>query len=545
MRSSAVALLGAFLVSLALIPFAKWVARSLGAVDVGGGRRVHAGSIPRLGGIAVVLGFFIPLVALFFTESYVASIFYAQPKRIIGLLGGGLIVAILGALDDIRGVRPRTKLAVQTLAALFAYACGYRIEGMLLPYVGTLELEWLSIPATCLWFVAIINALNLIDGLDGLAGGVAFFACVGNFTMGMIGDAYMVMLLSATLAGAIVGFLVFNFNPASIFMGDSGSMFLGFVLAATSLLGALVKNTTVVAIAVPIMVLGLPIADTAIAMLRRAITRRPIMTADRGHIHHRLLDLGLTHRRAVLTLYGVCAALTVAAVAASLGRGLETTVALVLFAIVLAGLIRVAGVFDRAMVASQRRLVPLNDVTARVRAALPDALLALTPSTRVADLDASMASFVAESGCSQPSSRTVRRPWRAPTWCAACVATRSWTSESRTRARPARSCSWPWTCTPAWWLRSTSATTSAPSRSVPRLRPTPTSRLAEGRLRCSRRRCGSADSDRRCAPAPRRWCRRGSRTPRPAAARPSASRSEGSCWGSLSIRRTPHCDSPK
>jgi UDP-GlcNAc:undecaprenyl-phosphate GlcNAc-1-phosphate transferase len=136
----------------------------LGAVDVGGGRRVHAGSIPRLGGIAVVLGFFIPLVALFFTESYVASIFYAQPKRIIGLLGGGLIVAILGALDDIRGVRPRTKLAVQTLAALFAYACGYRIEGMLLPYVGTLELEWLSIPATCLWFVAIINALNLIDG---------------------------------------------------------------------------------------------------------------------------------------------------------------------------------------------------------------------------------------------------------------------------------------------------------------------------------------------------------------------------------------------
>ena len=398
MLASSVGLLGAFLVSLALIPFAKWVARKLGAVDVGGGRRVHHGAIPRLGGIAVVLGFFIPLAAMFFTESYVASIFYAQPQRIIGLAGGGLLVAILGALDDIRGVRPRTKLAVQTLAALFAYACGYRIDGMLLPYVGVVQLGWLSIPATCLWFVAIINALNLIDGLDGLAGGVAFFACLGNFAMGYIGDAYMVMLLSATLAGAIVGFLVFNFNPASIFMGDSGSMFLGFVLAATSLLGALVKNTTVVAIAVPIMVLGLPIADTAIAMLRRALTHRPIMTADRGHIHHRLLDLGLTHRRAVLTLYGVCAALTVAAVAASLGRGLETTGALVLFALVLAGLIRVAGVFDRAMVASQRRMMPLNDVTARVRAALPDALLALTPSTRVTQLDAALAAFVTQAG---------------------------------------------------------------------------------------------------------------------------------------------------
>ncbi|MCB9659026.1 MAG: undecaprenyl/decaprenyl-phosphate alpha-N-acetylglucosaminyl 1-phosphate transferase [Polyangiales bacterium] len=398
MRSSAAGLLGAFLVSLALIPFAKWVARRVGAVDVGGGRRVHDGSIPRLGGIAVVLGFFVPLVALFFTESYVASIFYSQPKRIMGLLGGGLIVATLGALDDVRGVRPRTKLAVQTLAALLAYTCGYRIEGMLLPFVGTVHLGWLSVPATCFWFVAIINALNLIDGLDGLAGGVAFFACVGNFVVAVIGDAYMVMLLSATLAGAIVGFLVFNFNPASIFMGDSGSMFLGFVLAATSLLGALVKNTTVVAIAVPVMVLGLPIADTAIAMLRRALTQRPIMTADRGHIHHRLLDLGLTHRRAVLTLYGVCAALTIAAVAASLGRGLETTIALVLFAIVLAGLVRVAGVFDRAMVAAQRRNRPLNDVTARVRAALPDAMLALTPETRGADLHAVLDRFVREAG---------------------------------------------------------------------------------------------------------------------------------------------------
>jgi UDP-GlcNAc:undecaprenyl-phosphate GlcNAc-1-phosphate transferase len=396
MRASAAGLLGAFLVALALIPFAKWVARRVGAVDVGGGRRVHAGAIPRLGGIAVVLGFFIPLGALFFTESYVASIFYEQPQRIIGLMGGGLIIALLGAWDDIRGVRPRTKLAIQALAALFAYACGYRIEGMLLPLLGTVHLGWLSIPATCFWFVAIINALNLIDGLDGLAGGVAFFACVGNFVMGYIGDAYMVMLLSATLGGAIVGFLVFNFNPASIFMGDSGSMFLGFVLAATSLLGALVKNTTVVAIVVPVMVLGLPIADTAIAMLRRAITRRPIMTADRGHIHHRLLDLGLTHRHAVLSLYGVCAALTVAAVAASLGRGLETTGALVLFTIVLAGLVRVAGVFDRAMVAAQRRNRPLNDVTARVRAALPDALLDLTPQTRAADLHRVLERFVGE-----------------------------------------------------------------------------------------------------------------------------------------------------
>ncbi len=386
------------MITIALIPFAKWVARKVGAVDVGGGRRVHAGAIPRLGGIAVALGFFAPLLALFYTESYVASVFYHEPKRILGLAGGGLIVVLLGIMDDVRGVRPRTKLLVQTLAALFAYACGYQIDGMLLPWVGVVHLGYLSAPATCLWFVAIINALNLIDGLDGLAGGVAFFACIGNFAMGALGDAHMVMLLSATLCGAIVGFLVFNFNPASIFMGDSGSMFLGFVLAATSLLGALVKNTTVVAIAVPIMVLGLPIADTAIAMLRRALTSRPIMTADRGHIHHRLLDLGLTQRRAVLALYGVCAALTVAAVAASVGRGLETTGALILFAVVLAGLVRVAGVFDRAMVAAERRNRPLNVETSRVRAALPDALLALTPATRAEELEGALADFVEAAG---------------------------------------------------------------------------------------------------------------------------------------------------
>ncbi|MEM7610002.1 MAG: MraY family glycosyltransferase, partial [Myxococcota bacterium] len=270
---------------------------------------------------------------------------FEQPWLVFGLVMGGGAAAILGALDDLRGVRALHKLGTQTAIAGLAYAAGFRIDAVALPWVGAVELGVLAIPATMLWFVAVMNAVNLIDGLDGLAAGIAFIACISNFVVGWMNDALLVVLLSAALAGAVLGFLIYNFNPASIFMGDTGSLFLGFVLAATSLLGSSIKSSTTVSLLVPILALGVPIMDTLFAMVRRWLERRPIFAPDRGHIHHKLLDLGLTHRRAVLTLYAVSTAFAVGAVAVALGKNWEVGGALIAVVVVIVGFVKAARLF--------------------------------------------------------------------------------------------------------------------------------------------------------------------------------------------------------
>jgi UDP-GlcNAc:undecaprenyl-phosphate GlcNAc-1-phosphate transferase len=258
-------------------------------------------------------------------------------------------VSGLGALDDLRGIRAWHKLWVQCAAAIIAYACGFRIDGIKLPFIGDLQMGVFGVAITALWIVAIINAVNLIDGLDGLAGGVAFFACVTNFVVGAINHDVITMLLSASLGGSVLGFLLFNFSPASIFMGDSGSMFLGFVLATTSILGNSVKSSTTVAILVPFVALGLPIIDTLLAVMRRVMERRSIFSADRGHIHHQLLAMGLTHRRAVLILYGFSVLFTASAIIVSIGRNAAVGAALVVIAIAVIGVVRSLGNFDVAL----------------------------------------------------------------------------------------------------------------------------------------------------------------------------------------------------
>jgi UDP-GlcNAc:undecaprenyl-phosphate/decaprenyl-phosphate GlcNAc-1-phosphate transferase len=228
---------------VAVTPFVRRLALDMGAVDRPSERRVHGRVIPRLGGIAIIIAFFVPLLALFGLETGVAKQYFSEPMRIVGLVAGALIVSGLGVFDDIRGVRAWTKLWVQFAAAAVAYACGYRIDAVAVPFIGHLEMGVFALPITALWIVAIINAVNLIDGLDGLAGGVAFFACVTNFVVAAINNDGLVMLLSASMGGAVLGFLLYNFNPASIFMGDSGSLFLGYVLATTSILGSSVKSS--------------------------------------------------------------------------------------------------------------------------------------------------------------------------------------------------------------------------------------------------------------------------------------------------------------
>jgi len=215
------------------------------------------------------------------------------------------MIAALGVYDDLRGAGARKKFAVQFAVAGMMYFLGFRVEAIANPFGEAIALGWAALPFTLIWIVGVINAMNLIDGLDGLAGGVALVAVATIFLVSLQRTQPLMILFSAALGGAVVGFLFYNFNPASIFMGDTGSMFLGFVLA-TSSIRTNQKSSTTVAVLIPIITLGLPILDTLLAMSRRAVRGRPLFRADKEHIHHRLLGLGLSHRQAVLVLYGMC-----------------------------------------------------------------------------------------------------------------------------------------------------------------------------------------------------------------------------------------------
>lgn len=313
MRTFLVAFLLAFAVSAALTPLLRRWAIKLGGLDrAGSSRKMHTQPIPRVGGIAIVLGFIVPLIGLSFWENDVSTLFFAHPNRVLGLFLGGVTIALLGLYDDVRGADARMKFTVQVAVAIAMYLLGYAVCLVANPFGKPVQLGLLSGPLTVLWIVGIINALNLIDGLDGLAAGVAVIVVTLTFAVALTRLDVLMCLFMASLAGAVLGFLLYNWNPASIFMGDTGSMFLGFVLGVTTV-ATNQKSSTAVAILVPIVALGLPITDTLLAMLRRASSGRPIFAADREHIHHRLCDLGLGQRQTVLVLYGVCVALALVA----------------------------------------------------------------------------------------------------------------------------------------------------------------------------------------------------------------------------------------
>jgi UDP-GlcNAc:undecaprenyl-phosphate GlcNAc-1-phosphate transferase len=337
----------AFLIALGLsaasIPTIKSLSRRFRLFDRNlSSRKIHTAPIPRLGGIAICLGFYAPLIGLLFHNNMVAQRVYEEPHKIWALLGGGLVIFALGLYDDMRGAGARLKFTVQVLVAAAMYAVGFRIDAISVPFAGHLALGNFGLPLTLLWIVGVINAFNLIDGLDGLAGGVGFFAIATTFLLAISRGDVLMSLYMASLGGAILGFLVFNFNPASIFMGDCGSMFVGFVLAVTSLQTS-VKSSTAVAILIPIVSLGLPILDTLLAMARRLVAGRPMFRADREHIHHKLLSMGFTQRRAVVLLYGLCMFLGMVALAMTYANSEQVTLLLVVVAVVVAVLIRKLG----------------------------------------------------------------------------------------------------------------------------------------------------------------------------------------------------------
>jgi UDP-GlcNAc:undecaprenyl-phosphate GlcNAc-1-phosphate transferase len=245
--------------------------------------------------------------------------------------------------------------------------------------------------------VAFVNAVNLIDGLDGLAGGLAFFAAVTNTIVALITENHVGATINAALGGAVVGFLVYNFNPATIFMGDTGSMFLGFVLGGATLLTGRQKESTIVSLLVPVIALGLPVTDTIFAMVRRAVARRSIFAADRGHIHHRLLDLGITHRRAVLILYGCTVLLCASAIAVALGKDWAVGAALIGALITLLGIARFAGYFQSQMLRNASRAELLSGAAGDIRRELPDLVVTLQDAGTRASVWARLERFLASS----------------------------------------------------------------------------------------------------------------------------------------------------
>ncbi|MCU1299305.1 MAG: hypothetical protein JWO91_3583 [Acidobacteriaceae bacterium] len=222
------------------------------------------------------------------------------------ILAAGFLVFLLGVYDDICDAGPYLKFSVQAVAATMLYAGNLRIINLPVLF-GNHQFSWLvGLPLTVLWVLAITNAFNLIDGLDGLAAGSALFSTIVVFVVALLSHSSFVSLLTLSLAGAILGFLRFNFNPVTIFLGDCGSLFIGFMLSALALLGAQ-KSPTIIAVAIPVVSFGLPILETTLSVFRRLMSGRPVFTADREHIHHKLLQLGFSHRQVVITLYAVSA----------------------------------------------------------------------------------------------------------------------------------------------------------------------------------------------------------------------------------------------
>lgn len=305
MTRIAIAFAVALIVSLLASPFAIKLAHKIGAIDVPRDtRRVHKKPVPRLGGVAIVIGFMVSFII--FTD-------IAIIKK-LGIIVGSLVIVACGIYDDTKGVTPKQKLLAQFIAALVLYFSGIGIKYVTNPFAGELIrfdhgiMSIIGLIISIVWIIGITNTINLIDGLDGLAGGVAAIASMTLGYIAFLNGRMEVAVVTFVLAGACIGFLPFNFNPAKTFMGDTGALFIGFILAAISVDGSL-KSAAAITTLIPIIALGLPIFDTTFAILRRYFNGKPIMQADSGHFHHRLLSLGLHQREAVMMMYLITAML--------------------------------------------------------------------------------------------------------------------------------------------------------------------------------------------------------------------------------------------
>jgi UDP-GlcNAc:undecaprenyl-phosphate GlcNAc-1-phosphate transferase len=320
MNSFVICGLTALVVSAAAMPFFVKVSRRFGAISEIGGRHIGKQPIGRLGGVGALLGIVVSIAIQIWLDPLVSTAWTQGQRQTIGLIIGLIFVGTIGFWDDVSRLKAHFKLLAQVAAALICYIFGLRISGVDLPFLDPIQLGWFGLPITVLWIVGIVNAVNLIDGLDGLAGGVLLFASVVNFIVAIGSSAILPAVLMVSMGGSIIGFLLYNWHPAKIYLGDGGAYSLGFILAVNGLLAPVQKASTGIALLVPILALGLPVFDTLLTMLRRFMTRRGIFSADRGHLHHILLDAGISHRRVVVGLYAVCCILCSVALMIVLNR---------------------------------------------------------------------------------------------------------------------------------------------------------------------------------------------------------------------------------
>ncbi|RJF51606.1 glycosyltransferase family 4 protein [Pediococcus acidilactici] len=294
-----VSLFATMIISAILTPFVRRVAFKIGAVDKPNARRVNKVPMPTMGGLAIFLAFNFSL--FFLLRNQIPN------PQFYGIFFGECIIMLTGIIDDIFELKPSQKMIGILLAALAVYwFAEVQMTTLTLPFIGIVHLGWLSLPITLLWIAAITNAINLLDGLDGLATGVTIIAL---FTTGFTGLFFLpstniyIVIMIFTLVAAEVGFLPYNFFPARIYLGDTGALFIGFMIAVFSLSG--LKNATFISVLIPVMILGVPLTDTIYAILRRLLNKQSIAHADKRHLHHRLMQMGLTHRQTVLVIYGI------------------------------------------------------------------------------------------------------------------------------------------------------------------------------------------------------------------------------------------------
>lgn len=294
-----------FIGTVIMTPIVSKIAVKFNLIDKPNERKVHKKPIPRIGGVAIYLGVVIGYFALGLYE-----------KEITGIVAGSLVILLTGLLDDIFQIKPSQKLFGQSLAAFMVIGSGLSIDVLYIPFVGNVETGAVGLALTWFWILAVCNAINLIDGLDGLSTGVSIVVLSTISVMAILTGMTLIFALCLLVLGSLFGFLIFNFHPAKIFMGDSGSLFLGYAISVISVLG-MFKSVTLFSLVIPVILLGVPILDTTCSIIRRILNKKPISLADRSHLHHRLLDKGYSHRKTVLIIYGISIIFSIIAIVTS------------------------------------------------------------------------------------------------------------------------------------------------------------------------------------------------------------------------------------
>ncbi|MBI3725111.1 undecaprenyl/decaprenyl-phosphate alpha-N-acetylglucosaminyl 1-phosphate transferase, partial [bacterium] len=373
-KTYVVCFVGAFIVASMLVPGVERLARRLGIVEKPNPRRV-ARQLPLAGGVAVIIAMWVTILGATFRENRISELLLENTADLRALFLAGLAAGLLGLYDDWRGAGAKLKLTVQLLVGLALYVAGTKIDALTVPVMGSVPLpEWLVFVVTLLWVAGITNAVNLIDGIDGLAAGVALFAALATGVVAAAaGDAFLPVTMLA-LAGALLGFLRWNFHPARIFLGDTGSLFLGMTLAVASM-QTHAKHTIAVSMLVPIAILGYPIVDTLAAIVRRRLRGRPIFSGDRQHIHHQLLARGLSAGSAATAIYAISLLLAIAAIGLVLDSPFAIAGALTAAAFASVVGVKRLGLLDiarRATKEERRRLARLRAYAAYAEHVLDD-----------------------------------------------------------------------------------------------------------------------------------------------------------------------------